>query len=135
MGYFNNAFAFNDLGGLRLEILTIIINAAPYGDEKVWNALRLALTSVSAAIELNVNIFLLGDAVQATRKGQNPPAGYYNLEKMLKDLVEKGAKILACGTCIKARGLRQEDLVEGIGVGSMMDLAHWVKESQKVLSF
>jgi len=118
-----------------LEILTIIVNGAPYGEEEVWNALRLAFASVSAAIGLNVNIFLLGDAVQAARKGQNPPAGYYNLEKMLKDLIEKGAKVLACGTCIKARGLRQEDLMEGIRVGSMIDLAHWVKESQKILSF
>jgi uncharacterized protein involved in oxidation of intracellular sulfur len=115
--------------------MTIIVNGAPYGEERVWNALRLALTSVSAAIDLNVNIFLLGDAVSAAKKGQNTPQGYYNLEKTLRDLVSQKVKIAACGTCIRARGLTQEDLIEGIEIGTMMMLAQWIKESQKVLSF
>lgn len=46
-----------------METLTIIVNGAPYGDERVWNALRLA--STSAAIGMNVNVFLLGNAVNA----------------------------------------------------------------------
>jgi len=115
--------------------MTIIVNGAPYGEERVWNALRLALTSVSAAIDLNVNIFLLGDAVSAAKKGQNTPQGYYNLEKTLRDLVSQKVKISACGTCIRARGLTKEDLIEGIEIGTMMMLAQWIKESQKVLSF
>ena len=115
--------------------MTIIVNGAPYGEERVWNALRLALTSVSAANDLNVNVFLLGDAVSAAKKGQNTPQGYYNLEKTLKDLISQKVKIVACGTCLRARGLNQEDLIEGIEVGTMMMLSHWIKESQKVLSF
>jgi len=115
--------------------MTIIVNGAPYGEERVWNALRLALTSVSAAIDLKVNLFLLGDAVSAAKKGQNTPQGYYNLEKTLKDLISQKVKIVACGTCLCARGLNQEDLIEGIEMGTMMTLAHWIKESQKVLTF
>lgn len=118
-----------------METLTIIINGAPYGDERVWNALRLALTSISAAVGMNVNVFLLGDAVNAAKKGQNTPEGYYNLEEMLHDLVRRGAKVAACGTCLGARGLATEDLVEGVQVGSMIKLSRWVKESSKVLSF
>jgi uncharacterized protein involved in oxidation of intracellular sulfur len=118
-----------------LETLTIIINGAPYGEERVWNALRLALTCVSAAIDLNVNIFLIGDAVSAAKKGQNTPQGYYNLEKTLRDIISQKVKVVACGTCLRARGFSQEDLVEGIEVGTMMMLAHSIKESQKVLSF
>jgi uncharacterized protein involved in oxidation of intracellular sulfur len=115
--------------------MTIIVNGAPYGEERVWNALRLALTSVSAAIDLNVNVFLLGDAVSAAKKGQNTPQGYYNLEKTLRDLISQKVKIVACGTCLRARGLNQEDLIEDIEIGTMMMLAHWIKESQKILSF
>lgn len=118
-----------------MESLTIILNSAPYGDEKVWNALRLALTSVSSAIDLRVNLFLLGDAVIAAKKGQNTPEGYYNLEKMLRDLLGRGARVAACGTCLRSRGLAKEDLVEGVEVGTMSGLANWIKESQKVLSF
>ena len=118
-----------------METLTIIVNSAPYGDEQVWNALRLATASSSSSIGMSVNIFLLGNAVTATKKGQKPPEGYYNLEKMLRDLITKGAKIAACGTCLNARALSPEDLIEGVEVGTMIKLASWIKESSKVLSF
>jgi uncharacterized protein involved in oxidation of intracellular sulfur len=123
------------LGGEDLETLTIIVNGAPYGNEQVWNALRLATASISSSIGMSVNVFLLGDAVTSAKKGQKPPEGYYNLEKMLRDLLTAGAKILACGTCLNTRALSKEDLVEGIEVGTMIKLANWIKESSKVLSF
>lgn len=115
--------------------MTIIINDAPYGVERPWNAMRLALTSLSAAIKSEVKVFLIGDAVTIAKKGQSTPEGYYNLEKMLNDFVATGGKVRACGTCLKARGLNQEDLVEGVEVGTMVGLAKWVKESHKVLTF
>jgi uncharacterized protein involved in oxidation of intracellular sulfur len=118
-----------------LEILTLIINGAPYGDEKVWNALRLATASVSAAIGMKVNIFLLGDAVSAAKKGQNPPEGYYNLEKMIHDLINSGAKVAACGTCLNARAIAKDALVDGVEVGTLLKLAGWIKESGSALSF
>ena len=118
-----------------METLTMILNSAPYGNEKIWNALRLAKTLVSAAVNMKVNVFLLGDAVAAARKGQKTPEGYYNLEKMLADLVQHGVEIATCTTCLNARGLRAEDLVEGVAVGTMMMLAKWVEESQKTLTF
>jgi len=118
-----------------LEYLTIIINGPPYGDEKVWNALRLATASISASIGMGVNVFLLGDAVRAAKKGQKPPEGYYNLEKMLRDLLGGSAKVAACGTCLNSRAILKEDLIEGVEVGTMLKLAGWIKESSKVLSF
>jgi len=119
-----------------LETITIILNTAPYGDEKVWNGLRLAKALVTAVIGMKVNIFLLGDAVTTAKKGQKPPEGYYNLENMLKELIEQGVPVVACRTCINARGLTQEDLIQGAQVGTTVgNLAQWVKESQKILSF
>ena len=115
--------------------LTIISNEAPYGSEKTWNALRLANASVSAEVGMQVKVFLMGDSVGAAKKGQNTPEGYYNMEKMLADLVGKGVEVKTCGTCLKARGIRDEDLVDGIQRGTMMILANWIKECDKVISF
>ncbi len=115
--------------------LTIIANEAPYGSEKTWNALRLANASTSTEIGMEVRVFLMGDSVGAAKKGQSTPEGYYNLEKMLGDLVAKGVEVKTCGTCLKSRGIREEDLVEGIKRGTMMILANWVKESDHVVSF
>jgi len=119
-----------------MEKLTMILNTAPYGDEKVWNALRLAKALMVGSEKMTVNIFLIGDSVTTAKKGQKPPEGYYNLEKMLKELVDQGAKVVACRTCVNARGLTQEELIEGARVGTTVgDLAEWVRTSQKVLSF
>ncbi len=91
-----------------METMTMILNSAPYGDEKVWNALRLARALISTAIKMKVNIFLLGDAVTAAKRGQKPPEGFCNLEEMLKELIDQGVEVIACRTCINTRGLTQE---------------------------
>ncbi len=114
--------------------LTIIINDPPYGVERAWNALRLAAASISEAVGLNVNLFLLGDAVTIAKKGQAPPEGFYNLEKMLTDLIKKGVKVRICGTCVKSRGLTKEDLVDGAEISGMLSLANWIKDSDAVIS-
>ncbi len=116
-------------------ILTIIVNDAPYGIEKPWNAFRLASTSSTEEIGMKVRLFLMGDSVSSAKKGQKTPDGYYNMEKMLKVLVNKGVEIKTCGSCIDARGLDIEDLVEGIERGTMKILATWIKEADKVVCF
>jgi len=119
-----------------METITLILNTAPYGDERIWNALRLAKALTVGTDKMKVNIFLIGDAVTTAKKGQKPPEGFYNLENMLKELVDRGSKVVACRTCISARGFTQEELIEGVCVGTTVgDLAEWVKTSQKVLSF
>lgn len=119
-----------------METLTIILQSAPYGDEKVYNAFRLSQALVSASINMKVNIFLIGDGVAVAKSGQKTPREYYNLEFMIKSLLEKGVNFIACRTCISARGLTQKDLVDGVIIGSTVgNLAKWVKESQKVLTF
>ena len=115
--------------------LTIIVNDAPYGIEKPWNALRLASTSASIEMGMNVKVFLMGDSVVSAKKGQRTPEGYYNMEKMLRSLVNKGVEVQCCGACIDARGIEESELVEGVKRGSMKLLATWVKECDKLLSF
>jgi len=118
---------------VETEMVTIVINEAAYGKERAWNALRLAMAMMVK--NMRVNIFLLEDGVAVAKKGQRPPEGYYNLEKMLTELVQSGAKVRACGTCLQARGMSQNDLVSGVEVGKMLDLVQWVKESKSVLTF
>lgn len=116
-----------------MEKVTIIINDAPYGTEKAWNALRYAGALLVSKVK--VNIFLLGDSVGVVKRGQITPKGYYNLEAMVKDLVSRGVIIKACGTCCKARGLSQADMIEGVEIGRMVDLTRWTCESDGMVSF
>lgn len=66
-----------------------IVNDAPYGNERPYNALRLALNLVKKT-GVQVRVFLMGDAVMCARKGQKTPDGYYNVERMLKSLATRG---------------------------------------------
>ena len=66
-----------------------IVNDAPYGNERPYNALRLAYNLVKReAVE--VRLFLIGDGVLCARKGQKTPEGYYNIERMIKALAGRG---------------------------------------------
>ena len=65
-----------------------ILNDAPYGAERLYNGLRLAL-SLAKRDEVEVRVFLMGDAVGCAVAGQLTPDGYYNVERMLKGLAKK----------------------------------------------
>jgi uncharacterized protein involved in oxidation of intracellular sulfur len=113
----------------------IVINDAPYGSEKAYNALRLALTLKKEHADTDIQIFLMADAVLCALPNQKTPDGYYNLERMFKGLVSKGVQVKACGTCADARGIRDLNLVAGIELSTMSELAQWVVQADKVLTF
>lgn len=93
----------------------------------------MKLQQEHAAAEIRV--FLMADTVTAALPGQTTPQGYYNIERMLKAVVGKQGHMKACGTCPAARGLDRLGLIEGIEVSTMSQLAQWVMDSDKVLTF
>jgi uncharacterized protein involved in oxidation of intracellular sulfur len=111
-----------------------ILNDASYGTEKSYNGLRLATALLKSAETATVSVFLLGDAVICAKLGQKTPDGYYNMERMLKPLCRKG-RVLLCGTCMDARGLIDEDIVDGARRSSMAELSQLTLEADRVLVF
>lgn len=111
---------------------TVIITTAPYGQERAYSALRFALTSLLEDIE--INIFLLEDGVYVAKNNQNP-AEVPNYLEYLENCIEAGAVVKVCGPCCKARGLNEQDLIEGVQLATMHDLVAFVKESDKVITF
>lgn len=69
--------------------ILFIINDGPYGNERAYNALRLALNVVKRS-GVAVRVFLTGDGVGCARRGQQTPQGYYNVERMVKSLARRG---------------------------------------------
>jgi uncharacterized protein involved in oxidation of intracellular sulfur len=66
-----------------------IINDSPYGNERPYNALRLALNLIKRE-GVDVRVFLMGDGVQCAIAAQKTPEGYYNIERMLKSIARRG---------------------------------------------
>lgn len=115
--------------------ILFIINDAPYGSEKAYNALRMAMTLRKEDTEVDICIFLMADAVTCALPAQSTPNGYYNLERMLKSVMNRSGQIKACGTCCEAHGLKALSLIEGVEISTMSQLAQWTIEADKVLIF
>jgi uncharacterized protein involved in oxidation of intracellular sulfur len=67
----------------------VIVNDAPYGNERPYNALRLGLNLVKRE-NVEVKLFLTADAIFCARKDQKTPDGYYNIERMVKSMAKRG---------------------------------------------
>jgi uncharacterized protein involved in oxidation of intracellular sulfur len=112
-----------------------IINDAPYGTEKAYNALRLASQILKDHPDNAVRIFLMADAAGCALQNQKTPNGYYNIERMLKSIIQKGGEVKICGSCADARGLSELSLIEGSSLSNMSELASWTVTSDKVFTF
>lgn len=109
----------------------LILNDAPYGSERSYNALRLA-KALAKREGQTVRLFLIGDAVVCAKAGQKVPEGYYNAGDMLRVV---GGEVGLCGTCLDARGIKADELIEGTRRSTLSELAAWTAEADKVLVF
>ncbi|MCH7732051.1 MAG: DsrE family protein [Candidatus Marinimicrobia bacterium] len=115
--------------------ILFIINDAPYGTEKAYNALRMAMTLQKEHPKVELLIFLLADSVGCAIPNQKTPQGYYNIERMLTSVIKKGATVKACGGCSEARGISELQLIEGVEISNMKEFSNWVVEADKTLTF
>lgn len=118
-----------------MQTLLFILNDGPYGTEKTFNAVRLAL-NIKEQYEdrVAINLFLMSDAVSAALTNQRPAEGY-NIEQMLEILLAQGAQLKLCKTCTDARGVTELRLIEGAQISTLIDLSQWTFEADKVLTF
>jgi uncharacterized protein involved in oxidation of intracellular sulfur len=113
----------------------LILNDPPYGTERCYNGLRLALALNKSDPAITVTVFLMADAVTAAKSGQKTPDGYYNVERMLKGILAGKGEILLCGTCMEARGLGDAEMLAGARRSSMAELASITTSADRVLVF
>jgi uncharacterized protein involved in oxidation of intracellular sulfur len=113
----------------------LILNDPPYGTERCYNALRLAHTLMKKDPAAEITVFLMADAVIAARKGQKTPDGYYNMERMVRRVALGKGGVLMCGTCMDARGMTDDDLLDGARRSTMDELAAATLAADKVLVF
>jgi uncharacterized protein involved in oxidation of intracellular sulfur len=115
-----------------MKNVLIVLNDPPYGTERSYNGLRLAKAVINEGA--NVTLFLMADAISCARQGQKVPQGFYNIELMLKSVIRKG-KVLACGTCMDARGMTDGDVLQGVERSTMQVLAEQTMIADNVLVF
>ncbi|MDD4148851.1 MAG: DsrE family protein [Bacteroidales bacterium] len=116
--------------------ILIIFNREPYDNTDItWNGLRLAETLRKSGQE--VRIFLMNDSVDMARDACKAPESYdQDLTQMLKDLIANGVPVKVCGTCMARCGIYiNHPYFDGAKKSTMGELAEWVVDSDKVLTF
>lgn len=117
-----------------MDKVTVILNDGP-NTMRSWNGIRVAGGLLD--VNLQSEIVLFDEAVFCAKKSQNPPEELkgLNLAKKLKELIKIGVKVLVCGSCCDAKGLKKEELIEGAVVCCLMDVANSIKTSKQTLIF
>ena len=88
----------------------LIVNDPPYGTERLYNALRMALALQKRK-----------DVAQVTM--------------LLKRVMLGKGRVLLCGTCMDARGMHDEDVIADAERSTMDALAEHTALADKVLVF
>lgn len=112
----------------------MIVNGSAYGLDSTYNAIRLA-GSMAKREGVEMTVFLMGDGVGAAMRGQKTPDGYYKLDRMLASVTRNGGSILCCGTCMDARGITEDMLIDGARRSTMEELTDHTLEADKTLVF
>ncbi|MDH2997570.1 hypothetical protein A1D22_07525 [Pasteurellaceae bacterium LFhippo2] len=116
-----------------MQKILFIINSAPYGNETFFSGLRLAV-QLQEQHKAQIKLFLMSDAVVAGLANQNP-AESYHAQQMIEILTAQGAEVRLCKTCATARGITDLKLADGVTISTLVELADWTIEADKVLTF
>lgn len=93
--------------------------------ETAWNAFRLGVFALEQGD--SVKVFLLANGVEAEKLDTSK----FVVTEQMQAFVDKGGKILACGTCLKIRNSEGSEMCP---LSTMKDLYDLVAESDKVIS-
>ena len=112
--------------------ITVIIKAEPYSDESAYTGLKFANTALKDGH--SIDIFLVQGGVFCALGNQDPsniPSNY----ELVKEIITAGGRIVCCGTCTKARGVKAEEIHPNIEIGTMNVFVEMVASADRVINF
>ena len=108
---------------------TLVASSAPQDGDAVYNTLRLAQTAHNRGHD--VRLFFINDAVDAVRRG----FGAQEMRDLLDGCIRDEIPVKICTTCLTRCGIDQSAVRDDVTMAAMSDLAEWIEESDRVLTF
>lgn len=112
----------------------VIVQGPAYGDERSYNGLRLA-DSLAKREGVDLRVFCFGDAVGCAVAGQQVPDGYDHLDRMLTSAARHGAEVGLCGTCMDARGITEDGVIDAAHRSSLDEVTDWALWADTTITF
>ena len=82
----------------------------------------------------SVKMFCYGDGVTVIKKGQEPMRNFVNTGKEIEGLINNGLDVVVCGSCARARGIKENELILGARIGKTgKDLPELISWADKVI--
>ncbi len=118
---------------LDTEQIVIVLKNISNGSQRLLNALMFCQTQLKEGEE--VLIVLDGDSVFLGHKGRRMPRGLISTECIFVDIISKGARVMTIIESTKARGLSEDELIDGVEMTEALDMKGWIEEGRQVLMF
>ena len=113
--------------------LVIFLTEGPWQSENCEIFVRLAEAALDKGHE--VEGFFYMDGVYNAMKHQTFPGGVTTPVERMKRIVDKGARICACGLSANARGLEfGKEYIDGISMGGLPDTAEMASEADTLIT-
>ncbi len=110
----------------------VLVLTGPYQHQAADTAYHFARAALARGHEI-LGIFLYTDGVNLANKSITAP-GHRNLARMFSELGE-GARVVACGTCARFRGLTKDQLSPNTTLGGLGALMGILQDCDRFLVF
>jgi sulfur relay (sulfurtransferase) complex TusBCD TusD component (DsrE family) len=110
----------------------IIIQTEPCTYQDFGTAYEVAQAALRKGHE--VRFFLYDESVIAANRNMKM-VGNRQVNRLIKELVERRIPIVACGACCMFRGITSDMLIDGVELGGLTDLAEIVQWADRLLNF
>ena len=110
----------------------LLVTASPFQFQQWETAADLAEAALAKGHQ--VSMFLYMDGVLSASRRQSLPGSQRLPRQRMAGLLERGARVLVCGTGAALRGLGAADVVEGVAIGGLPDFAAAVGEMDRLVS-
>lgn len=113
--------------------LMVIVHTPPYSTEDLDTAYHLIRAFVKRGN--TCTLYLYGDAVIAVNKNTRPSRSDRFIPGMIGDLVKMGVEVMTCGACMQYRGMKREDIVEGVKPAGLATLGEVSAKADRLINF
>ena len=117
-----------------MEHIAMILRKPPYGDINAAEAVRHALGGVSG--DFKVSLIMTDGGVLVAKKGQDETGtGFTNLGAALKDCIDMDVEVIADGGSLMENNIGQGDIVDGVRVADIDEIAQILKKADATMIF
>jgi len=109
-----------------------LLTTGPFQVQNWETLVNLADAALDKGHEAQVFLYL--DGIYNPNRNQTFPDMSVLPKDRFDKLVKRGAKFICCGICVRARGQKKEDYIEGVPVGGLPDFAEILGEVDRLVT-